>query len=99
MPKPEKPFTWDPRKILFGGISFLFFVLLITSFFGKKGWIEIYRTRQRLTVLQAEVQDLTLRKQALARDIRELRTNPRAVEFKARQQLWMMDPDEIVIIR
>jgi len=99
MPKPDKSFHPAPRKLLIAGLSFLFFVLLISAFFGKRGWLEIYRTGRRRADLQAQVLELQRDKERLRRDIEELRTNPRAVEFKAREKLWMMAPDEIVIVK
>ena len=34
----------------------------------------------------------------LEREIEELKSNPKAVEKKAREKLWLMKPDEIVIV-
>ncbi len=41
---------------------------------------------------------LLAEKRKLEREIEELKTNPEAVEKKAREKLWLMKPDEIVII-
>lgn len=41
---------------------------------------------------------LLTEKRKLEREIEELKTNPEAVEKKAREKLWLMKPDEIVII-
>lgn len=99
MPKPEKSFRPAPRKALIAGLSFVFFVLLISAFFGKRGWLEIYRTGRKQVELQDQVRELRRKKERLQKDIEELRTNPRAVEFKAREKLWLMAPDEIVIVK
>lgn len=99
MPKPDKSLLPPPRKLLIAGLSFLFFVLLISAFFGKKGWLEIYRTGRRQANLKTQVLELREKRETLRRDIQELRTNPGAVEFKARDRLWMMAPDEIVIVK
>ncbi|MGB2843389.1 MAG: septum formation initiator family protein, partial [Candidatus Aminicenantaceae bacterium] len=38
-------------------------------------------------------------KKKLEREIEELKNNPKAVEKKAREKLWLMKPDEVVIIK
>jgi cell division protein FtsB len=35
----------------------------------------------------------------LEKEIEELENDPKAVEMKARDKLWLMKPDEIVIIK
>jgi hypothetical protein len=39
------------RKAWLGAVIFFFFVLLIASFFGERGWIEIYRIQKRKQIL------------------------------------------------
>jgi cell division protein FtsB len=99
MAKTEKSSPLAPRHLLIAGVSFLFFVLLISAFFGKKGWLEIHRTRRQKVELQTRVTRLTEKRDTLLRDIQELRSNPRAVDYRAREQLWLMAPDEIVILK
>ena len=38
-------------------------------------------------------------KRDLVREIEDLQKNPIAVDEKAREKLWLMKPDEIVIIK
>ena len=81
------------------GVVFLFLVLIIASFFGKRGLIEIYRAQKKKEALSLEVTQLTQRRDKLLREIWELENNPRAVEKKAREKLWLMAPDELVIVK
>jgi len=86
------------KKLFVFGAAFLFLVLFIASFFGERGLIEVYQTQQKCAALAQEKTRLLEKKHRLERDIRELRSNPSAVEKKARENLWLMRPDELVII-
>jgi cell division protein FtsB len=80
-------------------VAFFFLVLLISSLFGKKGLLEIYRARKNYEALLQEIRSLEEEKNRLEREIQELRTDPRAVEREAREKLWLMKPDEKVIVK
>ncbi len=43
------------RKILLGGIIILLFVLILSTFFGKKGLLQIREARRLQFELQAEI--------------------------------------------
>jgi cell division protein FtsB len=86
------------RKLFLSGAAFLFLVFLIASFFGERGLIEVYQTQQKKNTLAQEKIRLLEEKKKLEREIQELKTNPEAVEKKAREKLWLMKPDEIVIL-
>jgi cell division protein FtsB len=86
------------RKLFLSGAAFLFLVFLIASFFGERGLIEVYQTQKKKNTLLQEKMGLLTEKRKLEREIEELKTNPEAVEKKAREKLWLMKPDEIVII-
>ena len=96
--KEEKGKAYFRKKLLFVTLSLLFFILLIASFFGKNGWIEMYQSKKKRESLAFEIDKLKQRKNRLERDIEELERNPKAIEEKAREKLWLMEPDEIVII-
>ncbi|MCX6563740.1 MAG: septum formation initiator family protein [Candidatus Aminicenantes bacterium] len=87
------------RKIFIYGFAFLLFVLGISSIFGKKGLIEIYRTRKSYTALLQDIDRLQKKKARLEKEIAELQKNPGAVDKPAREQLWLMPPDEKVIVK
>jgi len=81
-----------------GGAVFLFGVLLITSLFGKKGFMEIQRTRKSYDGLLLKMKTLQAQKLRLEKEIAQLERNPQAVEKEAREKLWLMKKDEIVIV-
>jgi len=98
MGKKEKNGSSFRKKLLVVGIVFIFLVLLIASFFGKRGWVEVYHAQKKKKALLEEIASLEQKKNKLLREIEELKKNPKAVEKKAREKLWLMKPDEKVII-
>lgn len=87
------------RRLVLAAIVFFFFVLIISSLFGKKGLIEIYQAKKKYRALQEEIQKLEEAKSRLLREIEELETNPQAVDKEARQKLWLIKPEEKVIVK
>ena len=86
------------RKLFRAGVGFFVLVMVVTSFFGKKGYMDIVRTRRGLRALETECRALEERRGALEAEIRGLVENPTAVEEEARRKLWLMRPDEKVIV-
>ena len=80
--KKDKSSSSFKKKIIISGVVFLLFVLTVTSFFGKRGLIEIYRTRRNQEVLLQKIEQLEERKVKLERDIEELQKNPKAIRKK-----------------
>lgn len=99
MPRKEKTAPSVKKKLFIGGVTFLFLVLVIASFFGERGLLEIYRVQKRKELLTQEVGRLTTERDKLLREILELENNPLAVDHKAREKLWLMHPEERVIIK
>jgi len=87
------------KKLLIAAVSFFFLILLIPSLFGKKGMIEIFRTQRAHKALIQEIEYLEKKLSKMEKEIEELENDPKAVEMKARDKLWLMKPDEIVIIK
>jgi len=87
------------RKIILTGIGFLLVIFLIASIFGKKGLIEVKQGINEERILLQEINRLKEEKLKLQREVEELEKNPQAVEKKAREKLWYIKPDEIVILK
>ncbi len=96
--KKDKSSSSFKKKAIIAGVGFLLFVLTVTSFFGKRGLIEIYQTKRKQEVLLLKIEQLESKKGTLERDIEELQENPKAVEKKAREKLGLVKEGEIVII-
>ena len=86
------------RKLILMAMASLFLVLVVTSVFGKKGVMDIHRARQRLADLELEAGRLSQKRARLEAEIKELETDPRAVEKKARGELWLVKPGEKVVV-
>jgi len=95
----EKKKTSLRRKLALAAVAFFFLVILISSLFGKKGLIEIYRARSNYDALLQEIRSLEARRSQLQKEIEALRNDPRAVEKEAREKLWLVKPDEKVIVK
>lgn len=87
------------KKLALAAVAFFFLVILISSFFGKKGLIEIYRAKSKYEALLQEIRSLEARKSQLQKEIEALQNDPRAVEKEAREKLWLIKPDEKVIVK
>jgi len=99
MAPEERKRTSLRRKLALAAVAFFFLVILISSLFGKKGLIEIYRAKSNYEALLQEVRSLEARKSQLQKEIEALRNDPRAVEKEAREKLWLIKPDEKVIVK
>lgn len=97
--KKESKASQGFRKLWVAAVALFFFVLLIASFFGERGWIELYRAQRKKEALKQQIVNLEKIKRDLEREIEDLKKNPIAVDEKARDKLWLMKPDEVVIIR
>lgn len=86
------------RKIFTIGTALLFLIVLVTAVFGKKGLMDIRRTRRELSRLETELKRLETEKGRLEEDIARLEKDPRAVERQAREKLGLAAPGEKVII-
>ncbi len=87
------------EKLVFFGVAFLLLVLLITSIFGRKGVLEIYRVRRSYAALVREIEALEAKKARLEKEIEALKSDPRAVDREARDKLWLIGPEEKVLIK
>jgi len=79
------------KKIFILGVACVLLIMIVTALFGKKGVMDLRRTRRTL-----ETQ--TERIRALEAEIRRLITDPRAVEKAAREKLGLAAPGEKVVI-
>jgi len=86
------------KKVFVLGILCLFLVMVVTSIFGKKGFMDIHRARQRLAILDVQSRKLQQEKAKLETEILELKNDPRAVEKEARDKLWLIKPGEKVVV-
>jgi cell division protein FtsB len=72
--------------------------LVVGSFFGDRGILNLRSARTRTQVLAHEVEDLRADNAHLSAQIHALRTDPRAVERLAREELGLARADEVVFV-
>jgi len=98
MKKEKKKQRSVRTHVLISVVVFLSLVLIMASVFGNKGWLEVYNAKKQKQILFDEIEKLELKKKSLERDITELLENPKAYELKARDQLGLIYPDELLIV-
>lgn len=72
--------------------------LVVGALFGDRGLLHLMDQRHRAEILAGEVEDLQRENARLAADIAALRSDPRAIERLAREELGMVRADETVFL-
>ena len=88
---------WKKAALL--ALGFLLIVLLITTVLGEKGLLEIACARKIQAGLKHEIETLKQEKARLEREIAALKADPNSVDKEAREKLWLIKPDEKVIVK
>ncbi|HZX09483.1 MAG TPA: septum formation initiator family protein [Acidobacteriota bacterium] len=99
MAKKENGSSTFRKNLYTAGLAFLFFVLIMVSFFGKNGLLDTYKAKQKKQELIERAEQLEAEKQELQKEIEELKKNPQTLEKKAREKLWLVKPEEIVVVK
>jgi cell division protein FtsB len=85
------PWSYVLVSLLFSALLFGFFLV------SERGFLRVRRQRQELARLQAEVSSLATSNERLEQEIASLRSDPRAVERIAREDLGFVREGEIVL--
>jgi cell division protein FtsB len=72
--------------------------LLVGSLFGDRGILHLVAQRERAESLRREIEDLRAENGRLAAEIAGLKTDPRAIERLAREELGLARPGETVFL-
>jgi cell division protein FtsB len=72
--------------------------LVVGSLFGDRGILQLMAQRQRALDLAREVEEIRVENGRLAAEIHALRTDPRAIERIAREELGLARPGETVFL-
>lgn len=86
------------RKIFVLGVACLLLIMIVTAVFGKKGVMDLGRSRRELAARMQKIKDLEAERDRLAAEIRLLESDPRAVEKEAREKLGLAAPGEKVVV-
>lgn len=87
------------QKLLYLIAAILLLASLVTTFFGKKGFLDIQKQKKRYSELAAQIKEYDRKIGELKAEIEDLQTNPLALEKEARERLWLIKPEEKLIIR
>ena len=95
-PPPARP-TFSRRRLLMGVLTLGLLALVVHTVFGEHGYLALRRQQREMEQLQQQIQRLEEENKRLAEEIESLKSDPRAVERVAREQLKLARPGERVI--
>lgn len=81
------------RQILGGAL----FVLLLHDIFGPHGFIAMRRTQKEIDQIREEIGKVNAENKSLAEEVNALKTDPKAIERIAREEMGLAKPGEIII--
>lgn len=70
--------------------------LIVHEIFGEHGYLALRRERKQYDVLQQQIQQLQEENQKLEKQIKDLKTDPHAIEKLAREQMKLAKPGETI---
>jgi cell division protein FtsB len=82
-------------RALLVALAVLLAAIQWSLWFGKGGWLEVWRLESELERRNAANAELAARNAALAAEVRSLREGREAIEERARMQLNLIRPDEV----
>lgn len=85
------------KAVVLAGVI-LIIGLVLGALFGDRGVLHLAEKRRRAQALEQEIARLENENDRLAREIRALKTDPRAVEAIAREALGLVKPGETVFL-
>ena len=86
------------KKIFILGLACLLLIMIVTALFGKKGVMDLRRSRARLAARTERIRELEAERDRITAEIERLRNDPRAVEKAAREKLGLAGPGEKVVV-
>jgi cell division protein FtsB len=93
-----KPDSGLRKKAATLGSILALIALVVGSLFGDRGILYLVAQREKTVALRRELDELRLENGRLADQIRALRTDPRAIERLAREELGLARPGETVFL-
>jgi cell division protein FtsL len=80
-----------------GLLGLLVLVMMVHDVFGTHGFLAMRRTQNEIRKVKANLDALSKENAALAREVKDLNTDPRLIEKIARDDLGLARPGEIII--
>jgi cell division protein FtsB len=72
--------------------------MLVLTLVSDRGLIEVRRKAERLTTLEEQIGALEAENADLIEEIRTLRTDPGEIERRAREELKLIRPGEVILV-
>ncbi len=76
--------------------AFAVFSLLSMQFFGEHGYLRLRAQSKEMERIEKDVQQLKDENQRLEKRVKDLRTDPNAIEAIAREEMKLVRPGEVV---
>ncbi len=88
---------FNSKKQILLTLSIMFFALMVlVSILNEDGLITVYRVEGELSKLQNDNDKLKIENNHLRLEIKELKTDPLAIEKVAREKLNLVKPGELI---
>jgi cell division protein FtsB len=84
------------RRLATGGITVMFCLLAFHVLFGQNGFISYQKKRSEYKALDTEIQQLQDENKRINDHVKALKTDPKAIEKVAREELKYARPGEVV---
>jgi cell division protein FtsB len=90
---------WDKATLYRNGMLILILVcigLIVHDVFGENGYLALRRQHRDVKALREQIQQLNLENEQLEQQIKALKSDPKAIERLAREQMRMARPGELI---
>jgi cell division protein FtsB len=82
----------NTRQILILGL----FALLVHDLFGPHGFIAMRRTQKEIDQVRQQINKINNENKSLSSEVNSLKTDPRAIERVAREEMGLARPGELI---
>jgi cell division protein FtsB len=94
----RKAGTKEHRGVsMLAGYAAVVLMLVLLGIAGENGYLERRAQRREIQAVSAEIEKVRQENQQLNQAIRDLRSDPRAIEELARERLRLARPGEVII--
>ena len=85
------------RLAILAGCAVALLLLALLEVVGENGYLDRRARRQQLQALAGEIEKLKQENQGLAQKVKDLRSDPHAIEELAREELRLGRPGEVIV--
>lgn len=96
-PPPTQRVQWSKKFRWLGIAGLILLAFLVNEVLGKTGYVSRREQIHKIQRLHDQINQLKEENRSLTQQIRDLRSNPDAIEEMAREQLHLGRPGEVVV--